>query len=253
MGSIVRDRIASGDRNFVVVGGDGTAHHALNAMMDAQDRPLPDLALSIIPSGSGSDFTRTFGHARGLDAGVARLRTPDRYRIDIGVASGSFGRVYFLNALNAGVAAASVATAAKLPRSLGARRYAVGFWLALTHFPQTDVGARVGRHSFSGDAINIVVANGQFFGGGMNVAPRATLTDGLFDVQVFQGPRRRAFSVMPRVIKGSHLTHTGVRRYVGSEIELDLPQDWPVEADGEILGTGSVQITTIAAAVDFIA
>jgi len=188
-----------------------------------------------------------------LDAGIARLRTPDRYRIDIGLASGSFGRVHFLNALNAGVAAASVATAAKLPRSIGAKRYAAGFWLALARFPPADIGARIGRHSFSGEAINVVVANGQFFGGGMNVAPRATLTDGLLDVQVFQGPRRRAFSVMPRLIKGSHLTHTGVRRYVGSEIELDIPQDWPVEADGEILGTGSVLVTTIPAAVDFIA
>ena len=249
----VADQISDGARNFAVVGGDGSAHHALNAMMTSGPRSDPDMTLSIIPSGSGSDFIRTFGHERGLNAGVARLRDPDRYRIDVGRVTGSFGKAYFLNALNVGVAAASAATAARLPRRLGSKRYAMGFWLALARFTQADIRADVDHHAFAGEAINVVVANGQFFGGGMNVAPRATLTDGLFDVQVFHGPRRRAFSVMPRVIRGSHLTHSAVRRYIGSDIDLAVPDNWPVEADGEILGAGSVHIATIASAINFVA
>jgi len=245
--------MARGTQNFAVVGGDGTAHHTLNAIF-SQDMPLdPNLTLSIIPAGSGSDFIRTFGHDRGLDAGVARLRDPDRYRIDIGTVTGSFGQIYFLNALNVGVAAASAAMAQRLPRSLGPRRYAVAFWVALSRFTQANIEASIDRHRFEGEAINVVVANGQFFGGGMNVAPRATLTDGLFDVQVFHGPRRRAFTVMPRVVRGSHLSHTSVRRYIGSDITIAVPDDWPVEADGEILGTGSVHVATIASAINFVA
>ena len=250
--SIVTDAMARGAQNFAIVGGDGTAHQVLNAMMGATSSPDPDLTLSIIPSGSGSDFIRTFGHARGLDAGVARLSDPDLYRVDIGVVTGSFGRVYFLNALNVGVAAASAAKAERLPRTFGARRYTVAFWLALSRFAPARLQVDVDHHSFAGEAINVVVANGQFFGGGMNIAPRATLTDGLFDVQVFQGPRRRAFSVMPRVIRGSHLTHTAVRRYIGSDITIAAPDDWPVEADGEILGTGNIHVATIASAINFV-
>jgi len=250
--SVVADEVSRGRQNVAVVGGDGTAHHALNAMMDARGSSERVLSLSIIPSGSGSDFIRTFGQARGLDAGVARLHEPDRYRIDIGSVTGSFGQVYFLNALNVGVAAASAAMASRLPRRLGPKRYAIGFWLALARFSQATIEAGIDHHAFTGEAINVVVANGQFFGGGMNVAPRATLTDGVFDVQVFKGPRRRAFSVMPRVITGSHLTHTAVRRYIGSDIDLEIPDDWPVEADGEILGRGSVRVATIASAIDFI-
>jgi YegS/Rv2252/BmrU family lipid kinase len=251
--TVVADETRAGRQNFAVIGGDGTAHHTLNSMVSSYTGHDTPLTLSIIPSGSGSDFIRTFGHDRSLDAGIARLRTPDRYRIDIGVVTGSFGRVYFLNALNVGVAAASAATAAKLPRSLGPRRYTIAFWLALGRFTQAPIEARVDRHTFAGSAINVVVANGQFFGGGMNVAPRATLNDGLFDVQVFHGPRRRAFSVMPRVIKGSHLTHTSVRRYIGSDITITVPEHWPVEADGEILGAGTVQVATIPSAIDFVA
>jgi YegS/Rv2252/BmrU family lipid kinase len=251
--SAVADQILLGRTNFAVVGGDGTAHHALNSMLGTQQPQDPSLTLSIIPAGSGSDFIRTFGHDRGLDAGIVRLRAPDRYRIDVGTVIGTFGQVYFLNALNVGVAAASAAVAAKLPRRLGPKRYAFAFWMALSRFTQASISATVDRHTYAGQAINVVVANGQFFGGGMNVAPRATLTDGLFDVQVFHGPRRRAFSVMPRVVRGSHLTHASVRRYVGSEITVTVPDDWPVEADGEILGRGTVQVATIPSAINFVA
>ncbi len=251
--SMVDDRVASGVTDFAVVGGDGTANQALDALMNAATPDSPRMALAIIASGSGSDFVRTFGHQKGLDAGVARLKDPDRYPIDIGRVTGSFGRRHFLNALNVGVAAASARTAQRLPRRLGTIRYTAAFWLALGGFSQADIAVAVDNHSFSGEAINVVVANGQFFGGGMNVAPRATLTDGRFDVQVFKGPRRRAFAVMPRVVRGTHLTHTAVRRYVGSTVQIDVPDSWPVEADGEMLGTGSVSVTTIASAIDFIA
>jgi len=249
---VVRAGVASGHRNIAVVGGDGTAHHVLNAMMATATPNDSVRTLSIIPAGSGSDFIRTFGHSRGLEEGVARLRTPDRYRIDVGRAVGAFGTAYFLNAVNVGIAASAASRALHLPRRLGPRRYAIGFWIALARFSQAAIDVRTDDHRFTGTAINVVVANGQFFGGGMNIAPRATLTDGRFDVQVFLGPRRKAFSVMPRVVRGSPLTHTSVRRYIGADIRITVPDAWAVEADGEILGTGSVHIATIPSAIDFV-
>ena len=110
----------------------------------------------------------------------------------------------------------------------------------------------IDRHRFVGEAINVVVANGQFFGGGLNIAPRATLVDGVFDVQVFSGPKRNAFVIMPRLAFGAHLTHRAVRRYIGGAISINAPDEWPLEADGEMLGTGSVSIDVVPAAVDYV-
>ena len=104
---------------------------------------------------------------------------------------------------------------------------------------------------FAGDAINVVVANGQFFGGGLNIAPMSMLNDGRVDVQIFSGRKRQAFSIMPRLLVGSHLTHRAVQRYSGSDIQIDVPDAWPVEADGEMLGTGSVSVSVVADALDF--
>jgi diacylglycerol kinase (ATP) len=239
-----------GERDFVAVGGDGTAHHILNAALGA----VPDarLRLSIIPAGSGSDFVRTFALPTDIAGGLDRLVEPTTYAIDIGVVTLPDGDRYFLNAVNSGVAAQSVSVAERLPRWIGSIRYTAAFWMALGRFHQAPAEVDIDHHRFRGDAINIVVANGQFFGGGLNIAPRATLVDGVFDVQVFSGPRRNAFTVMPRVLFGSHLTHRAVRRYVGSEVGIDVPEDWPLEADGELLGRGPASVRAVPQAVDFV-
>jgi len=249
---LVSQAASSGTRHFLSVGGDGTAHHVINGLARFIAKRDRRFALGIVAAGSGSDFVRTFGQSEDIGLAVGRLVNPDLYPIDIGSISGSFGTRLFLNAANVGVAAASARVASRLPNRLGALRYTAGFWLALARFREAPVTVTVGRHEFSGNAISVVIANGQFFAGGMNVAPKATLTDGLLDVQVFRGPRRLAFSVMPRVVKGTHLTHTAVRRYIGDTISITVPASWPVETDGEMLGSGPVKIRTIASAIDFV-
>lgn len=252
LADLVSDAIGRGITKFVSVGGDGTANLVLNALLVSPSNER--FTLAIVPSGSGSDFVRTFGHRRGIREGLARIARsePDLYPVDIGLAKGSFGDRYFLNALNVGVAAASAAKADSLPRWTGSPRYTAAFWMALWRFRNGNVVVDVDRHRFDDDAINIVVANGQFFGGGLNIAPRSVLGDGKMDVQVFRGPRRQAFSIMPRVLMGTHLTHRGVQRYSGAEIHIRVPANWPVEADGEILGTGNVDVEVISDAIDFV-
>jgi diacylglycerol kinase family enzyme len=68
---------------------------------------------------------------------------------------------------------------------------------------------------------------------------------------VFAGPRRKAFTVMPRIIRGVHLTHKNVRRVIGTTAQIDVPDDWPVEADGEVLGTGSISVSVRPGAIEF--
>ena len=250
LSSLISGAVVDGYTHFISVGGDGTANIVLNALM--ADRTSNRFTLGIVSSGSGGDFVRTFGHSGGVKDGLQRLVGPDldRYPVDIGLATGSFGSRYFLNALTMGVTAASVAKAHTLPRWLGSPRYTAAFWIALWRFSTAGISVRVGRNSFAEDAITVVVANGQFFGGGLNIAPRSVLNDGEMDVQIFRGPRRQAFAVMPRVMMGTHLTHRGVQRFTGSSVHVDVPENWPVEADGEILGAGSVEVEVLPDAID---
>ena len=248
-GELVAEGRRLGAGKFVSVGGDGTAHLVLNGIFAEPWEAPPTLA--VLPAGSGSDFIRTFGLPRKLEKAADHLAGDDVYRCDVGLLEGDFGARYFLNVADIGVAGAAVRVTRLLPRFVGRQRYGIAFWLTLARFPAKEILLEAGARSYRGPAINVVAANGQFFGGGMNVAPRASVMDGRFDLQVFKGPRRHAFTVMPRVVRGTHLHHKGVRRFESASFKLSCPADWPVEADGELLGTGSITGTMIPGAIDF--
>jgi YegS/Rv2252/BmrU family lipid kinase len=222
---------------FASVGGDGTANLVVNGLLSLDWASPP--TLGILPAGSGSDFIRTFAIPDHVELAADHLLDESRSPVDVGVLSGSFGKRYFLNAANAGIAARTVVEANRLPSRLGTRRYLAGFWSALAKTEPDDVRVECEGKEIIEKAWNVVVANGQFFGGGMNVAPGAATGDGRFDVQVFAGPRREAPFVIRRVVKGTHLTHPAVRRITGRSVIVDVPETWLIEADGEILGTGS--------------
>jgi diacylglycerol kinase (ATP) len=83
---------------------------------------------------------------------------------------------------------------------------------------------------------NLVVANGQFFGGGMKIAPKAAPTDGLLDIQVEHARKREAIAIMPKVFKGEHLPHPNILEAKRVKVSITSERPLRVEADGELLG-----------------
>jgi diacylglycerol kinase (ATP) len=246
---LVAEGRGRGFRRFASVGGDGTAHWLLNGLMATEWDEPPTMA--IIPAGSGSDFIRTFALPRTIEGAVPLLAAGRTYRVDVGRLDGSFGSRWFLNAANIGLVARSAQRAARLPARLGSLRYTAAFWLSLATFGRAPVVVDLGGRRIEERAITVVAANGQFFGGGLNIAPQASLQDGVVDVEVFACSKWRAFDVMPRVIRGNHLRHPAVKRGRTAALTVTVPDDWPVEADGEMVGSGPVQVTVHPGAVDF--
>jgi len=158
LAELVAAGLAGGATHFAGVGGDGTAHLILNALM-RDPLPTPP-TLAILPAGSGSDFIRTFALPRNIDKAVDHLTTDVVYPCDVGKLSGGFGECFFLNVADIGVAAAAVRTTDRLPRRLGSVRYGIGFWLTLARFPSREIRLTAGRRSYEGPAINVVAANG---------------------------------------------------------------------------------------------
>lgn len=234
---------------FLAVGGDGTANLVLNQLL-ADEWPQPP-TLGILPAGSGSDFVRTFAIPNEFGAAADHLLNEDRYPVDVGRLSGLFGRSYFLNAANAGIGARTVVEAGRFPDWMGPRRYLAGFWSALARTTPEEIRVHCDARTIETVGWNVVIANGQFFGGGMNVAPRAAAGDGLFDVQVFSGPRRLAPVVIRRVVRGTHLTHPAVRRTTGRLVDVEIPDGWLVEADGEVVGSGPFSAEVLEGLLNF--
>jgi diacylglycerol kinase family enzyme len=130
-------------------------------------------------------------------------------------------------------------------------RYKVAFWRALPRFKPDAVTVRMERGTYSDRAITIVIANGQYFGAGVNIAPRSTLVDGLFDVQVFAVSRRQIPLLYRSALRGLHLRHPGVRRFRSGELRIETPAPWPIEVDGDPLGETPVSVSVREGALRF--
>lgn len=250
---IGRDRMreavldASSDRRVAVVGGDGTVSLAVDALLTAGVDPLP--VLGILPSGTGCDLIRTFGIPQRLEDAAHHLTGDRTYRIDVGVLEGEWGRRHFVNVAQAGVGAAAAESAPRLPRWIGSVRYPLAFLARLPRFPRCLVEMDAAR-SYQGSALAVILANAQFFAGGWNVAPKAMLVDGEIDVQVIDTRKRKAPALVPKIIRGVHLTDPAVRRRSLGSLELRTEVPWPVEADGDYVGTTPVRVSVIPAAIE---
>lgn len=238
---VAGETLRAGIHLVVAVGGDGTIHEVVNGMI-VDDRPLvPEATLGVVATGTGCDFIRTFGLPDMPPHAVAHLDGPERFPIDVGKVTYATGdgdaTCYFPNIAEAGLGAEVVARARRLPRRLGPAVYLAAFWLALGSHRPAEVKVDLVDRVYEGPMSNLVVANCQFFGGGMKIAPKAAPTDGLLDIQIDHARKREALAIMPRVYKGTHLPHPDITeaKRVRASIEADRPL--PVEADGEVLGT----------------
>ncbi|HLI56562.1 MAG TPA: diacylglycerol kinase family protein [Actinomycetota bacterium] len=238
---LARGAIDNGSRFLVAVGGDGTIHEVVNGMMGPDGPRNPEAVLGIVSAGSGSDFARTFGLPDDVTHGLQHLTGDGYVEIDCGrvtytTEEGEATR-YFPNIAEAGLGADVVVRAEHLPRRLGRSRYLVGFWLSLARFKPCSGRVQVAERSYEGRIANVVVANCQFFGGGMHVAPKASPMDGRFDVLVQTGSKSDYVATIRKIFKGTHIPSPNIKEFRGRRVEVTTSRPVRLEADGEPLGT----------------
>jgi YegS/Rv2252/BmrU family lipid kinase len=236
-----REALDAGERFIVAVGGDGTLHEVVNGLIEGDRLVVDDTVLGVVAAGSGCDFVRTFGLPDEPQLGVRALLGENRFPIDIAkvtYAEDGEERVrYSPNIAEAGLGGEVVRRAERLPRWLGRGRYFVGFWLAVGRYRPAEVRVKTDRREWTGRANNVVVANCQFYGGGMKISPRSYPSDGFLDVQISTGPKSEAFTMLPKIYRGEHVPSPSIKEYRAKVVEVDADRPLQIEADGEVLGT----------------
>lgn len=245
--AVIDEAIGAGDEHFALAGGDGTVNLAANILLK-HDWAIPPV-VAVLPVGTGCDLLRTFGLPQNLRDAARHLATESTYVIDVATLEGEWGNRYFVNVAQVGVGAAAAETAVRYPRALGATRYPAGFLARLPRFPATRVTVETERRTYESEALALILANAQFFAGGWNVAPKATLVDGVLDMQIINCGKHRAPALVPKIIRGTHLTDRAVKRFRAAtfKVETDIP--WPLEADGDFIGNTPLTGRVVPAAL----
>lgn len=241
---LARSAVTQRDLRFVVaVGGDGTVHEVVNGLVDAESGQAyrDDIVLGVVAGGSGCDFIRTFGLDRSPEVLARHLAGDTTMRIDMGRVrltgpDGNRRSRVFANIAEVGWGAEVTRRANRLPRLLGPARYVAATLMATGAMEQVETTVAIDHTSTTEPVSEVVVANGQFFGGGMKVAPRALPDDGKFNVQTWRSRPSDVLRELPKVRVGEHLERPDIREWQSTTVEVDAVTPQLVEADGEVLG-----------------
>jgi diacylglycerol kinase (ATP) len=227
-------RQAAGSVEAVVaVGGDGTVGACAAGLADAG--AAAHAALGVIPAGGGNDAARTLGLPSGDPLAAAALlprlrrRPADLARV---------GERSYLAVAGAGFDAEVNRIANQRLAWAGARLRYLGAALA-----QLAVGRPAGfRLRLDGEerelrAWLVAVANCPSYGGGMRIAPAASLDDGRLDVVVIGAVGKlTCLDLLRKVFSGRHVEHPAVGVHHAERVELDGDRALAVYADGEPAG-----------------
>ena len=248
---IARRALQQGRRHIVAVGGDGSVNDVVHGIMDAGLADTRDVTLAVAPQGTGNDWSRTLGItrepaniARALAAGRTILH--DVGAIDFPDAGGP--RRWFINVAGAGYdAVVSARVPRPVPSAFTYLRIALS-GLATYESPEfviTADGARI-----AGRLLLAFVANAQYCGNRMHVAPTARQDDGLLDiVAVREVSLLQALPKLAKLYGGRLLGDPVVRHLRAARVRIETTPVAVIQADGQIVGQTPAEFSLLRQAL----
>ncbi|MGA7915664.1 MAG: diacylglycerol kinase family protein, partial [Candidatus Acidiferrales bacterium] len=248
-----RKAYREGIRNFLAVGGDGTAFEIINGLFPealAHGRPT----LGFLPLGTGNSFLKDFT-SRGIEHTIAALQQGTRRSCDVIRLRHTQGELYFYNLLTLGFPAEVAVTANRRFKRWGELGYILAVFTRLVQlehlaFPHRLAGAPDWDR---GKTLFLSFNNSKFTGGKMLIAPQADPCDGAIEY-VRWGPIGRLGLIwtLPRLFTGTHIAHRLASRAAAKKIDFELDGPVNVMVDGESMRLQCQSLEILPGALDAI-
>lgn len=250
---LARDAYAHGFRNFLAVGGDGTAYEIVNGVFPnaaTQGR----VTLGFLPLGTGNSFLRDFT-SRGVEHTIEAIQQNRRRACDVIRLRHQDGEIYFINMLNLGFAADAGELANRRFKRWGTTSYVFGVLgtlagLKCLPFPHRLPGADDWDRR---PLLFLALGNSKYTGGKMLMAPHADSADGKIEyVRWSPLGRLRLLWNFPSLFSGTHIDHPLASRAATDRIDFDFGGAVNVIVDGEVMRLDIRSAEVISGALDVI-
>ncbi len=253
--ALAREGVDQGYETVVAVGGDGTINEVVNGLMP-RGGDKAGAVLGIVITGRGSDLARTIGIPSDYREACARLGGDRTMTVDLGLVTfhqeGEERQRYFVNVGGGGFDGEVAHRANRAPNFMGGTiPYLTSLVSTLFSYRNKAVELTLDDQEPIRKVINsVVVANCQFFGGGMRVAPDADPNDGLFDVIVIGDIDKIEYLMtVPKVYDGTHITHPQVDTYRARRVEIHSELPVLLQVEGEVCGQSPITFEIIPSAL----
>jgi len=251
---LARQALDDGYRTIVAVGGDGTVNEVINGLVE-QGSVDPEVALGLIPCGTGADFSRVLDIPRDYLEACRHLLRSEPRPVDLGritcLREGREVERYFINAAGLGFDGEVAEIVNRFPKALGGTiTYLACLLIGLVTYRNKNIELSFDGQPVRGRVNSVIVCNGRYFGGGMFIAPGASLDDGLFYVVILGNLNKLEVVVnLPRIYKGTHLTHPKVSHFSAKEIHVEARERMFLQAEGELIGEAPATFRVIPRAL----
>ena len=269
---VVNGLLHAGFECVAVAGGDGSLNEAANGFFDEVPVSMgeggaaalravnPEACMAVVPLGTGGDFRRTAGLEPDPIAALSLLTGTSTRPCDLGHVSyvdredRLAGRL-FLNIASFGMSGLVDEYVNRSGRALpGSMSFFLSTVRAFMDYRNVEVEVRMDSAAPTRKKmLTVAVANGRFFGGGMEVAPEAVTDDGLFDVTILGDLGLWDFTVHSKKLYGGKILGLeGVDHGRARRVEIatvDSAARMLMDLDGEPVGRLPATLTVLPGAI----
>jgi YegS/Rv2252/BmrU family lipid kinase len=258
---LAKESVQNGTDYVIAIGGDGTTNEVINGFLQADEEFRKDVIVGLIPFGSGNDFSRSVN----LKSSVKylhkliienKIKPIDIGEVEFNLFTGGKSTRYFNNISQIGVGAETVRLVNSSKKHLGPTlSYIFATIKALVTYKHQNIKLTSDNVNFEGKIVSLCFANGKYMGSGLGIAPHAQVDNGLLNIVIIGNVGIGEFiKYLPSLRKLKYIKIPEVRYESLTECDLISleNQDFPVEMDGEYIGTTPIHVKIHPAKINFL-
>lgn len=220
----------------VSAGGDGTLNEVVNGIAEHARH----ISVGIVPFGTGNDFARSLGLPNEFEAAIQIVKKGRRKAVDLVRVKSNTDRIrYFVNVSAGGFSGlVGEKLTPEIKRSWGPLAYLRGAAAALPSLRAYKTEIKLsGRKRLVCSSYNIIIGNGRYVAGGIPVAPKARLDDGLLDIILIpELPATEIAVLCAQILMGKHLSNKSIVFHRAARVAVKSKPGMWFNVDGELVG-----------------
>ncbi|WP_226585423.1 YegS/Rv2252/BmrU family lipid kinase [Halobacillus litoralis] len=225
---------------FFILGGDGTVHECINYLAPLKKRPI----IGVLPGGTCNDFSRVLDTPQRLDQAADSIIRGEELTVDAGQTENN----YFINFWGIGlVTQASFNINEQQKDRFGVLSYFISALKTVSQADPFDYKVTVDGEVLEGEAVMVLVMNGQFIGTRRVPVPAIDLQDGKLDVLIVKNSNLTLFREIMTMGKERAVDKNFEELYYrqGETVKIEVDGSENVDMDGEIKGHAPAELKVL--------
>ena len=253
---LIQNAINENFTHFICVGGDGTIHETVDAILQSKASNFSKFNIGIIPIGTGNDWVKNYSIPTNYKKAIEIINNKHTVYQDIGkIELFDINKiVYFNNLAGIGFDAYVVHKVTKF-KHFGTLAYLFGALTSLTSFKKPELNIEFNNIVIKKHTLLALIGICKYAGGGMQLTNNSNTTDQLFDISiVYKINFLTLLKKISSLFNGTITQQSFVHCYKTTTIKVTIlnKETTFIQADGELLETSNFKVSLLPNTIKFI-